>query len=115
MHSHEPVTVALRRLLDENGATLRAVAAKTRESDRAGKGINHTYISAVLSGREKPSPRSLELIARVLNVEPEFFAEYRMWKLRAELDPHQVGFDAAMQRFSELSGERAPEFSASSL
>lgn len=98
-----PVTVVLRELLDAQALTLRAVASRTREVDESGKGINHTYISSVLSGRERPSPRSLELIAGVLELEPEFFAEYRMWKLRRELDPAVVGFDSAVQRFQELT------------
>lgn len=98
----EPVTVALRRLMDERGATLRWVASKARELDETGKGINHTYISGVLTGREIPSPRSLELLARVFDIDPEYFVEYRMGKLRAAINPRVVGFDAAFRAFTEL-------------
>jgi transcriptional regulator with XRE-family HTH domain len=103
--NQEPITVALRRLLDEHGATLRGVAGRTRELDETGKGMNHTYISAVLNGRESPSPRSLELIARVFDIDPDFFVEYRMGKMREEINPRVVGFDAALRRFVDLSGE----------
>ena len=105
--NQEPVPVALRRLFDDHNATLRGVAARTREIDQAGKGINYTYISGLLSGREKPSPRALELLAGVFDVAPEFFIEYRMGKLRGELDPRVVGFDAAKRRFVALTGEAA--------
>jgi transcriptional regulator with XRE-family HTH domain len=102
----QPVTVALRRLLEEHGATLRGVAAQTRELDEAGKGVNHTYISGVLSGREIPSLRSLELMARVFKIDPDYFVEYRMGKMREEINPRLVGFDAAFQAFAELEASR---------
>lgn len=105
MSNHEPVTVALRRLFDENDASLRTVAARTKELDEAGKGITYTYVAGVLKGRETPSPRSLELLARVFDVEPEFFPEYRLWKMRTALDPRHVGFDAALERLAEISGD----------
>ena len=98
----EPVTVALRRLIDERNASLRWVASKARELDEAGKGVNHTYISGVLTGREIPSPRSLELLARVFEIDPEYFVEYRMGKMRAAINPRVVGFDAAFRAFTEL-------------
>jgi len=94
-----------KRLFQEHGATLRAVSSRTRELDATGKGINHTYISSILSGREIPSPRALELMAGAFNVDPEFFIEYRLYRMRSELDPRRVGFDAAVERFSQLSGE----------
>jgi transcriptional regulator with XRE-family HTH domain len=105
MRNREPVTITLRRLFDENHASLRGIAARTRDADEAGKGIHYTYISGVLSGRETPSPRSLELLARVFDVEPELFPEYRLWKMRTALDPRLVGLDAAVEREDELCGE----------
>jgi transcriptional regulator with XRE-family HTH domain len=103
--NQEPVTIALRRLFDDHNATLRGIAARTQEIDEAGRGINYTYISGLMSGREKPSPRALELLAGAFDLDPEFFIEYRMNKLRGELDPRVVGFDAAVQRFVTLTGE----------
>lgn len=105
--NQEPVTVVLRQLLDERGATLRGIASRTRELDETGKGMNHTYISAVLNGRESPSPRSLELIARALDISPEFFIEYRIEKLREAINPRVVGIEVAARRFADLSGESA--------
>lgn len=105
--NREPAPVALRRLFDVHNATLRGVAARTREIDETGKGINYTYISGLMSGREKPSPRALELLAAAFDLDPEFFIEYRMGKLRGELDPRIVGFDAAVERFVALTGEKS--------
>jgi transcriptional regulator with XRE-family HTH domain len=103
--NQDPAPVALRRLFDDHKATLRGVSARTREIDETGKGINYTYISGLISGREKPSPRALELLAGAFDLDPEFFIEYRMGKLRGELDPRVVGFDAAVRRFIALTGE----------
>jgi transcriptional regulator with XRE-family HTH domain len=103
MTNYEPVTVALKRLFQENATTLRAVSSRTRERDGTSKGINHTYISSILSGREIPSARALELLAGAFNLEPEFFIEYRLHTLRSELDPRRVGFDAAVERFAQLT------------
>jgi transcriptional regulator with XRE-family HTH domain len=102
----EPVTVALRRLFDEQNRSLRRVAARTQELDETGQGINYTYISGILSGRETPSPRALALLARAFDLEPEYFIEYRMRKMRDALDPHLVGFDAARASYLALINAR---------
>ncbi len=105
--SKERAPVALRRLFDDRKATLKAISARTREIDETGKGINYTYISGLISGREKPSPRSLELLAGAFDLEPEFFIDYRLWKLRGELDPGVVGYDAAIERYDLITAAEA--------
>ena len=37
---------------------------------------------------------------------PGYFAEYRLWRARALLDPGIVGFDRAMANFDRLRGRR---------
>jgi transcriptional regulator with XRE-family HTH domain len=66
--------------------------------------VTHSYIAGLASGKEHPSPRSLELLAGALDVAPEEFAEYRLAKLRHELDPKRAGFEAARRRYLELVG-----------
>lgn len=105
--STEKTPVALRRLFDDRKATLKAISARTREVDASGRGINYTYISGLISGREKPSPRSLELLAAAFDLEPEFFLHYRLWKLRGELDPDVAGWDAATQRYESITAAEA--------
>ena len=48
-----------------------------------------------------------ERLASVLGVSPAYFAEYRLWRVRALLDPGIVGFDRAMANFGRLRGGRA--------
>lgn len=98
----EPITVLLRRLATEQGRTYRDLAEQTRSLDKSGRGVTHSYIAGIASGREQPSPRSLELLAQALGVEPDVFAEYRLARLRVELDPKRVGFEAAWKRYVEL-------------
>jgi transcriptional regulator with XRE-family HTH domain len=98
----EPITVTLRRLTAAAGLTYRALAQRTRELDQRGRGVTHSYIAGLASGKEQPSPRSLELIAHALDVAPEVFGEYRLATLRRQLDPKRSGFDAARKRYLEL-------------
>jgi transcriptional regulator with XRE-family HTH domain len=100
----EPITVTLRRLTAAAGLTYRALAQRTREFDQRGRGVTHSYIAGLASGKEQPSPRSVELIARALDVTPDVFGEYRLAILRHELDPKRSGFGAARKRYIELVG-----------
>ena len=94
--------MTLRRLAAERGRSYRELAERTRQLDQAGRGVTHSYIAGLASGREQPSPRSLVLLAQALDVTPEVFAEYHLARLRVELDPKRVGFEAAWRRYLEL-------------
>jgi transcriptional regulator with XRE-family HTH domain len=100
----DPITITLKRLMDELGLTYRRLAELTRSVDPAGRGVTYTYLSGLTSGREYPSRRSMELVAASLGIEPGHFAEYRLATLRRELNGRDVGFDAAWQRYRELIG-----------
>jgi transcriptional regulator with XRE-family HTH domain len=87
----------------ERKLTYRALADLTRAADRDGRGVTYAYLCGLTSGREYASRRSIELIAASLDVEPGYFAEYRLAELRRELNGREVGFEAAWRRYSELS------------
>ncbi|HEX2506978.1 MAG TPA: hypothetical protein VHK23_01565, partial [Miltoncostaeaceae bacterium] len=53
-----------------------------------------------------PTREQLERLASVLGVSPSYFAEYRLWRVRALLDPGVVGFDRAMANFARLRAGR---------
>jgi transcriptional regulator with XRE-family HTH domain len=99
----EPITVALKPLMRERRLTFRALAELTRNHDPDGRGVTFAYLGALTSGREHPSRRSLELIAASLGLEPEYFPEYRLARLRDELNPKRAGFPAAWRRYLELA------------
>ena len=99
----EPITVALKPLMRERKLTFRALAELTRAHD-AGAAASPSPTCALTSGREHPSPRSLELIAATLGIQPDYFPEYRLWQLRDQLNPKRAGFQAAWRRYLELAG-----------
>lgn len=99
----EPITIALKPLMRERRLTFRALADLTRTHDAAGRGVTFAYLCALTSGREHPSQRSLELIAASLELEPNYFPEYRLARLRDELNPKRTGFHAAWNRYLELA------------
>jgi len=68
-------------------------------------------VNPVLRGDADPSIGVMEFIAAALLVEPETFAEYRMWQARRLFDPtdEEVGFDTALKNLQALEavGEQA--------
>ena len=96
--SDMPFGVALRTLMTERGMSFRSLAEATREID--GKGMTHAHLNMLANGHDKPSTRAMELIARACEVEPEYFAEYRLAQAMRELDPAEVGFDQALRNLS---------------
>lgn len=102
-HSSDPITLTLKPLMDERRLTYRRLAELTREADPEDRGVTYAYLAGVVSGREHPSPRALELIASSLDIDATFFAEYRLDQLRRELNAREVGFEAAWRRFTDLN------------
>ena len=56
------------------------------------------------NGHDKPSMRSIELIAQACHVDPEYFAEYRLAKAMRELDPNEVGLEQALENLNARLG-----------
>ncbi len=72
-----------------------------------GIAISRTRLHQLCSGTgAPPTAEQLERLASVLGVSPGYFAEYRLWRARALLDPAAVGFDRAMANFDRLRGRR---------
>jgi transcriptional regulator with XRE-family HTH domain len=85
---------ALRELMKAQGLTYRSLAAATR--DRDGKGVTHAHINMLANGHDKPTMRTMELIADAVGVAPEYFAEYRLAVAMRQLDPTAVGLEQAL-------------------
>ena len=67
--------------------------------------MSKTRLHQLCSGAgAPPTAEQIERLASVLGVVPEFFAEYRLWRLRALLDPSVVGFDRAMANLDRVRG-----------
>lgn len=102
--SDEPLSSALPVLLDRRGLTLGELAGLLRAE---GIAISRTRLHQLAGGSgAPPTAEQLERLASVLGVSPGHFAEYRLWRVRALLDPGIVGFDRAMANLHRLRGRR---------
>jgi transcriptional regulator with XRE-family HTH domain len=102
--SESPFGDALRALMHERGLTYRGLSDAIRPID--GKGITHAHINMLANGHDKPSMRAMELIAQACEVEPNYFAEYRLAVAMRELDPSEVGLEQALQNLNARLGAR---------
>ena len=102
--SDKPFGDALRALMEARGLSYRALAEATRELDD--KGITHAHINMLANGHDKPSLRSMELIAQACGVAPRYFAEYRLALAMRELDPAEVGLEQALENLNDRLGAR---------
>ena len=102
--SDKPFGDALRDLMQARGVSYRGLATATRALDD--KGITHAHINMLANGHDKPSLRSMELIARACGVEPAYFAEYRLAVAMRDLDPAEVGLEQALENLNRRLGDR---------
>ena len=96
--STKPFGEALRTLMDARALTYRGLAEATRQLD--GKGITHAHINMLANGHDKPSMRAMELIAAACEIDPDYFAEYRLAAAMRELDPAEVGLEQALENLN---------------
>jgi transcriptional regulator with XRE-family HTH domain len=92
--SSQPFGEALRGLMASRRLTYRGLSTLTRELD--GHGLTHAHINMLANGHDRPSQRAMELIAQACEVEPDYFAEYRLAMAMRELDPAEVGLERAL-------------------
>ena len=102
--SDKPFGEALRALMGERDLTYRSLADATRSLD--GKGMTHAHINMLANGHDKPSLRAMHLIAQACDVDPGYFAQYRLAHAMRELDPEQVGLEQALENLNARLGER---------
>ena len=102
--SDKPFGDALRDLMQAQGLSYRALAGATRALD--GKGITHAHINMLANGHDKPSLRSMELIASACDVDPAYFAEYRLAVAMRDLDPAEVGLEQALENLNRRLADR---------
>jgi transcriptional regulator with XRE-family HTH domain len=102
--SDEPFGDALRVLMAERGLSYRSLADATRRLD--GKGMTHAHINMLANGHDKPSMRAMKLIGGACEVEPDYFAEYRLAAAMRALDPAEVGLEQALENLNARLGAR---------
>lgn len=102
--STEPLPEALAPILARRGLTVSALWGLLRAE---GLEVSRSRLHQLVSGQgAAPSPAQMERLASVLGVSPGHFAEYRLWRVRALLDPGVVGFHRAMVNLERVAGPR---------
>ncbi|MGE4031587.1 MAG: transcriptional regulator [Thermoleophilia bacterium] len=96
--------MAIAAVLERRGMTVSGLGSLLRAE---GIAISRTRLHQLCSGTgAPPTAEQLERLASVMGVSPGYFAEYRLWRARALLDPAVVGFERAMANFDRLRGRR---------
>lgn len=91
----------MRRLVKEKGTSLERVWIEAYDpSPRSG--TSPAQMKKVMRGERAITPHAIEAIARVLDVPPEEFPEYRLALARAQIDPSEVGLDQALKNLERI-------------
>jgi transcriptional regulator with XRE-family HTH domain len=92
-YASEPFGPAVERLMNETGVTYRALAAKT--------GLSAGYLNHLVHGnRPVPSNDVVVSLAKSLDVDPEFFREYRVRVITERLESMPDLVDRLYRRLS---------------
>jgi transcriptional regulator with XRE-family HTH domain len=92
-YSSEPFGTAIERLMNETGITYRGLAAKT---DLSAGYLNHL----VHGNRPVPSNALIDRLAEALEIEPDYFREYRMRVITERLGERPDLVDRLYRRLS---------------
>ncbi len=99
-----PLQQAIDALLRHRKLTLSGLGSLLRAE---GLTISRTRLHQLATGKGAAATvDQMERLASVLGVSPGHFAEYRLARARALLDPSVVGFERAMANLERLRGRR---------
>jgi len=108
MRSNRPFRETVAHLMEMSDISRRELVRRGKRHERP---MSLGAVNSVLRGDAKPSIGVIEFVAAALLIEPETFAEYRMWQARRLFDPtdDDVGFDMALKNLQALEavGEQA--------
>lgn len=84
MYSNKNFGTALKEIIDEKRIKLRSLANKTN--------LNYSYFSKLKKREGHPPITTIELISDGLDIPPEYFLEYRIYKIEKILkkNPHII-------------------------
>src|SRR3954467_11777637 len=94
--STEPFGPAIERLMNESGTTYRGLAAKT--------GLSAGYLNHLVHGnRPVPSNDVIKRLADALEVDAEYFPEYRLRAITEQLEAMPEQIDRLYNRLGKAS------------
>jgi len=102
MKSNKPFRETVHLLLEVEDISMREMVRRGENSSDDPRTMG--AVQPVLAGRAEPSIGLMEFCAKALRIEPETFAEYRMWQARRLFDPtdEDVGFETALKNLEAL-------------
>jgi len=80
MITNKPIGIAIKELLNNNNFSYQDLANRTK--------ISKPYLAEIISKNKIPSKEKIEKIAIALNIEPFYFREYRLIKLKKYIEIH---------------------------
>ncbi len=90
-----PAREAIKALQTERGWSIRDLSRHIH--DRFPGWGSPALLSDYRTGKQRMSVSTLEKLAVVFGVEPDLFSDYRLAVARNQLDPDEVGLDAALR------------------
>lgn len=99
MAAEERFTEWLEGELEQRDMSLRELARQTQRRDDWG---SHVSLSHMLDGTLPPSKEAMEKICAALQADPMKLPEYRMARLRHDLNPHRAGWTQALRTLRRL-------------
>lgn len=107
--------LAFSDILEESGMSLRQLEKITKRIDNKGNGISHGHIGLLLKKKRAPTPAVIELLSRSLNINPEYFLEWRehIAQQQALRAVDLLDFDTVMDTLDELVKKKYRELKES--
>ncbi len=92
---------ALEEIINKKNIKLRSLAHKTN--------LDYSYFSKLKKRHNPPPQETIELISKGLDINPEYFFEYRLEKLKLLLkyNPHLI--DKVLSYAQNLANKRQPK------
>ncbi|MBC7333167.1 MAG: helix-turn-helix transcriptional regulator [Actinobacteria bacterium] len=97
-HSNSPFGKALKEILEKKRVKLRSLAKKTN--------LNYSYFSKLKKTIKAPPIKTIEIIADGLKIPPEYFLEYRIYKIEKALLDNPEIIESVNQYINNLLSQR---------
>ena len=81
-----PFHEAFSQLKADSGWSFREIASRAEQADPSGRGFSQGHLAHLASGKQRPSPHAIVILAEVFGLAPQYFSEYRLAQVRALFD-----------------------------
>lgn len=106
-----PFAVRLDELRRAQRLTFRALEARLQACAKPGeRPMTNSHLAGLTTGRLRPTPRVVELTARVFGLAPQSFIEWRLWQVQELFDPERTdGLEAAVGQLFAFFDDMPPD------